>query len=423
MEKENTVIPKLSALKWDIRRQILGCFLDGKTHDINEVAALVGVSRQTVMKSLYFFTKNKLVVSIGKGEASRSGGKKPLLYALSSDYYLICVTLWGTNFRINLFDMRGKLVDYLVLDMPLPETAAAAADNIGRLSLMLIEKNHVQLKDVLGVSVSLPGIVDRKRNTLVFSSLIPQWGANVPLADYIRPYFAENTLFYIESPSKIHSGIIFMDDYFMHKRVLVITLSRGITGCLIENGHILNGTHSLIGEIGHMIIDPNDPEECSCGSHGCLTNMVSPERIKKIIQEEKARYPDSVLLSIEKKEELDYYHEVFSASEAGDPLAQRCSDYLAGQFAIALHNISLLFDPDYVVFVGHYFPGNELFSQQIYNRLRSFRYYPENEKTFEILYDSNDLIERDAIGSMLTIRWQVLNKDELYIDSDTDFQL
>lgn len=44
------------------------------------------------------------------------------------------------------------------------------------------------------------------------------------------------------------------------KRVLVIFACWGLSSCLIEKGRILGGKNSLIGEIGHMIIDPSDPE-------------------------------------------------------------------------------------------------------------------------------------------------------------------
>lgn len=59
------------------------------------------------------------------------------------------------------------------------------------------------------------------------------------------------------------------------KRVLVIFACWGLSSCLIEKGRILGGKNSLIGEIGHMIIDPSDPETCGCGSHGCLERLVS----------------------------------------------------------------------------------------------------------------------------------------------------
>ena len=46
--------------------RVLHCFLDGGSHDVNEIAAAVGVSRQTVMKSLQFFMRDQLIVVEGK---------------------------------------------------------------------------------------------------------------------------------------------------------------------------------------------------------------------------------------------------------------------------------------------------------------------------------------------------------------------
>ena len=38
-----------------------------------------------------------------------------------------------------------------------------------------------------------------------------------------------------------------------------------------------------MGEIGHMILDQNDPELCSCGSRGCAERLVSVARVRKMI--------------------------------------------------------------------------------------------------------------------------------------------
>jgi len=142
--------------------RVLHCFLDGGSHDVNEIAAAVGVSRQTVMKFLQFFMRDQLIVVEGKGASGASGGKKPLLYSLSTTLYLLCVTLWNEAFRINLFNIRGDLIDRISLYIPLPETAQAAADNIGQLSAMLLEKNGISLSDVKGVSVSVSIPTERK---------------------------------------------------------------------------------------------------------------------------------------------------------------------------------------------------------------------------------------------------------------------
>ncbi len=53
-----------------------------------------------------------------------------------------------------------------------------------------------------------------------------------------------------------------------------ITLSTGIGGGLVANGHTYRGADSYAGEIGHTVIDRNGPE-CLCGARGCLERMCS----------------------------------------------------------------------------------------------------------------------------------------------------
>ena len=58
---ESAVIPKLSELKMNIRKDVLNCFLDGKSHDVNEIAAAVAgrpftntyCSRRTVVPARF----------------------------------------------------------------------------------------------------------------------------------------------------------------------------------------------------------------------------------------------------------------------------------------------------------------------------------------------------------------------------------
>lgn len=402
--KENA---KLSELKQSIRKDVILSFLDGSVHEVSEIAAATGVSRQTVKKSLDIFVSCGLAIVAGKGSSGTAGGKKPLLYSLNPDRYLICVTLWERAFIINLFNMNREPIDRLLLEIPLPDSLKTAAENIGRLSSILLEKNGIDLQKVRCVSVSVPGNVDPKTNTLIFSAPAPAWGTNVPLADYLKPYFAKDTRIILLSSAKTAPIHYLLEDKLANRRLLVISVTPGgVSGCLVENGHVLNGTNALIGEIGHMIVDPNDEEVCGCGSRGCLNVRLSPARLRKLIAREKDRNPESPLLN--DRSELPC-NAIFRAAEQEDPLADYCADYIMANIAVVLHNASVVFDPDYVIFSGRDFIGNETVNRKLYHHLNLFRYYPVYRNPFELIYDDCDLFERDAAGAMLAMRFEFLN--------------
>lgn len=390
-----------SDLKVFNRSQILGFFMDGNAHNISDISAAIGVSRQTVMKSIQFFLKRGLLTSIGKGEAGKAGGKRPSLYTLSHKKYLLCVTLWPETLRITLFDLPGTEIDHIYLELPLPDSGKTAMDNVGQLIDTTLKKNNIPKEDLLSVSISTSGTIDRRANVLKYSSQSPQWGTDVPLADYLRPYLSPCTTIFLENACKMTARPYLMNPEYRSKRLLVLFSTWGFAGCLIENGHILNGGNSLIGEIGHMVIRPDDSELCGCGSRGCLERLVSAKRLRSRIVSQAANYPDSPL--VQKNVSAITLPDIFLSSSQGDPLGQQCTDYLAETFATALRNVTLIFDPDIIIFQGDLAHADQHFTTKIYEYLHNFQYYGESGP-FRLLFDPSDLHAMDTTGSLMALR-------------------
>ena len=54
--------------------------------------------------------------------------------------------------------------------------------------------------------------------------------------------------------------------------VFYMTVSTGVGGGVVIDGHIYRGADSYAGEIGHLTVRPDGPT-CLCGAHGCLERM------------------------------------------------------------------------------------------------------------------------------------------------------
>lgn len=402
-----------SDLKYVNRSQVIHAFLRNGTASAGDVAAMIGLSRPTVMKCIQFFVAHGLLDSVGKGDSTSIGGKRPERFALSKNKFFLCIALWPNNLRLHLYTIGGSLVDSIQLSPPLPESAWTAAADAGKLSETLLAKNLVAKKDVLAVSLSTAGIVDQNAGQLKYSSQSPSWGTDIPLREYLRPYFAKDTVIFLENAGKMTARPLLLEPEVEAKRILVVFACWGLSSCMIEQGRILSGKNSLIGEIGHMIIDPNDPEPCGCGSTGCFERLVSPGRLQRLLREEARRFPDSPLLR--RPVETLTIPDVFAASGAGDALARLLTEYLAGNFTQALRNISLVFDPDLVVFQGDYACADAAFDQYLRRNLSSFRYFP-NDAPFDLRYDRRPLDELDAQGSYIALCEQFFDSPALYRD-------
>ena len=414
MDRKNPISPSMpSDLKFANRIQVIDAFLSGGALSASDISAQIGLSRQTVMKSIQFFLRSGLLVSEGKGSSTSVGGKRPELFALSGQKYFLCVTLWPQDLRIHLYTIGKQLVDSLCLTIPLPRDPKAAIDNAGQLSLRLLEKNRVSAGDLCAVSLSTSGTVDYQTGCLKYSSQSPQWGTDVPLREYLKPYFAGDTLIFLENAGKMTARPFLLEPELAGKRVLVIFSCWGLSSCLIEKNHILSGKNSLIGEIGHMVIDPNDPEQCGCGSHGCLERLVSEGRMRRLVERLRGENPTSPLGRL--PAERVTIPEIFRHSQQGDPLARELTDYLARVFATALRNISLVFDPDLIVFQGDFAQADDSFDQRLREYLAEFQYYPAGGP-FEIRYDQRPLPEMDALGSYTALAERYFDAPDLYME-------
>ncbi|MFR2947618.1 MAG: hypothetical protein ACLTL5_11795, partial [Oscillospiraceae bacterium] len=205
MQKNNNVgSPACPAdLKYGNRIQVIETFLSGGVCSTNDISATIGLSRQTVMKSIQFFLRSGLLISVGKGDSTHVGGKRPELFALSPEKYFLCITLWPQELRLHLFTIGQQLKGQICLSRPLPPDPKAAMDHVGRLSVELLEQYQIPPENLCAVSVSTAGTVDYKTGRLKYSSQSPAWGTDVPLVSYLQPYFAPNTMIFLENAGKM----------------------------------------------------------------------------------------------------------------------------------------------------------------------------------------------------------------------------
>ncbi|OZN25915.1 N-acetylmannosamine kinase [Actinobacillus seminis] len=60
-----------------------------------------------------------------------------------------------------------------------------------------------------------------------------------------------------------------------------ITVSTGVGGGIVQNGHLLTEPNGVAGHIGHTLADPNEVM-CGCGRRGCVEAVASGRAIEAI---------------------------------------------------------------------------------------------------------------------------------------------
>jgi len=392
--RTNISIP--SDLKRNNRMQILEVLKWGGEYTANQIAGQTGLSRQTVMKAMLFFMERGIVTLAGKAGSTASGGKRPELFALAENRYLLCVDLWRYQVNLTLMNFRCETTGSVQLAVSLPDDVSELPPFVGRETAKLLAAHGVPAERLYAVCVSTSGIVNYADQSLRYSSISPSWGTGLPLAAMLRPCFAGSPLLLLENVGKLTARALLRRQELCSKRVLGVFTSWGLSGCLIERGRIMNGKDSLIGEFGHMILAPDDGERCGCGSRGCFERLVSNAHLRRRAAELLPDYPDSVLRDTPPAELT--VQTLFAASARGDACARRLVGESARLFATALRNITLVFDPDVVVIQGDYAAADQHFLDCFHQYLMEFQYYPAGGP-FELRLDPRPLPELSAQGA------------------------
>ena len=135
-----------------------------------------------------------------------------------------------------------------------------------------------------------------------------------------------------------------------YDNVVMLTLGTGVGSGVIVNGKLIAGNRGIGGELGHLVVRPDDTARCNCGNYGCLELYASANGNVRVAQEILYKHPEveSKLRSIPNFSCRD----VFDAAALGDPVGDEALQIFGDTLGLALAHISHVIDPDIFVIGG-----------------------------------------------------------------------
>lgn len=185
-----------------------------------------------------------------------------------------------------------------------------------------IEEYQLERDSILGLGVSVPGIVTRDGTYVEVITLLDN--ANNLYRD-LKPYVIFPMRLYNDANAGGFSELYLRHDV---EQLIYLSLSHSIGGAIINHNRINNGINCRSGEFGHMIMVPNG-NLCHCGQHGCVNCYCTPD-----------------LLSAHTGGDLDLF---FKRLEEEDALCVAAFKEYLEYLSILLHNIRMCFDCDIVI--------------------------------------------------------------------------
>lgn len=323
--------------------------LCGKPATRSELARLTGLSPATVSNLTKDLIEQGLVDETKRLESV--GGRPPVLLEFNSNAGKVMgIRVSRSRLRAGLVNLGGE--DLAWREQPLVGSSPQAVlEGITKLVLEMCAAAGLNLEELVGVGVAIPGIVQEEEGLVRFSTFL-DW-QEVPLGVQLQkklgvPVFLQrngNASAFAEC--QYGNGSQSQDLLYVH-------LGDGIGAGIVLDGQIYSGRTGRAGEIGHNIVDPHGPV-CRCGKRGCLEALASG-RALAMQGEELARLGGSPLL-----QSLDTITpgDVIAAAQGGETPAQRLLDTAGQYIGTAVAGIVNLLDVAEVVLGGDLLEAGE----------------------------------------------------------------
>jgi glucokinase len=268
--------------------------------------------------------------------------------------FLIAVDIGGTSVRVAI----APVDDLKAFTKLKQDTAKTDAMAVSRQVISMIEeiikKQKVNTKDVSAISIATAGPIDAAKGE-VFNNANLGFKV-IPLKAPISKRFPAIPIHIINDCRSAILGVHCFEAKDDEKdNVGYITISTGIGGGFVVNGHLVLGKEGNASEVGHGVVAPKSGVRCNCGAEGCWEAFCSGWSIAKHARdalEGRQNLEGKILLDLVKgdKERITA-KEVYEAARKGDQVATRVVNQATFYNAIGIGLINNFYDPK-VIFLG-----------------------------------------------------------------------
>lgn len=238
-------------------------------------------------------------------------------------------------------------------------------------------EHGTSISDIGGIGVGVPGPVNQEGLILRCANL--GWGVFSAADEFKKIIDIDNIL--VGNDANVAAlGEMWKGGGRGCKDVVMVTLGTGIGGGIIINGNIYAGNNGAAGEIGHMVVEPDETEACGCGKFGCLEQYASAKGIVRLAERtvKETRFNTSLVSgNMTAKDIVD-------AAKEGDDFAVWIVDEFARYLGMSLANVAQTLNPEVFVIGGGVSKGGKIIIDSIQKYYERYTMYAVRNTEFRL---------------------------------------
>ncbi|MGH9614272.1 MAG: ROK family protein [Bryobacteraceae bacterium] len=263
---------------------------------------------------------------------------------MNSGRFAIGVDIGGTGTKAAIVDSDGAVRCHAAF----PTAGDSASEFVRNLCDLIFEtKRNAEARNlrVSGIGIAVAGFVNGTHDRLAYNPNLA-WLEEYPLLDAIRSE--------VDLPMVLEcdSNAAALAEYRFgtgkgSQRFLCIACGTGVGGGMIVSGEILRYAWECLGDVGHVIVDPDGPL-CACGGRGCIEAMAGAEAIAARWRSSSAGARGATL------------RDVIAAAREGDGNAREVLRESGRLLGVALATLTNILSPDRIAIAGGLSEADEL---------------------------------------------------------------
>ncbi|TVY08008.1 ROK family transcriptional regulator [Paenibacillus cremeus] len=214
----------------------------------------------------------------------------------------------------------------------------------------LIDSVQDESKELLGICIGVPGLLDGDKKSILVST--PLDLTNVDIYNKL----SESVPYPILIENETMLAATYEKERFETTAgpYVYLSISNGLGACVMLHNEYLQGANGVGLEIGHMSLDVNG-EQCPCGNNGCFELLVSTQALIHTVQAKLGEFPGSIIHELMEGDPNRLNEIVLAeAVRLRDPLAMQVVGSMSKSLGYGIVNVINIFNPEIVVIGGRF---------------------------------------------------------------------
>ncbi len=360
-----------------------------------QIAELSQLAPASVTKISRQLLERGLIKEVDQ-QASTGGRRAISIITETRPFQTVAVRLGRNDATLTLYDLSAKALSEQ--HYALPERTQETLENALIAAITnFIELNQRKIRELIAISVILPGLVDPVKGIVRYMPHISVH--NWKLVDMLENQFSVTSFVGHDIRS-----LALAEHYFGATRdcqdSILVRLHRGTGAGILVNGQIFLGSNGNVGEIGHIQVDPLG-ERCHCGNFGCLETIAANSAIENRVRNLLTQgYPSKLSL------DDCTISSICKAANRGDQLACEVIEYVGRHLGKSIAIAINLFNPQKVVIAGEITEAYKVLLPALQSCINA-QVLKDFRRNLPIV--TSELNHRSAIGAFALVKRAMLN--------------